>query len=104
MKKRKRLSLFFKRDENVEGVSFEHPGILLENKEDAKILFKAIKELPETQKVAFVLSYIEDLPRQEVATIMETTLKAVESLLQRAKANLRKKLNSFFFTEGNSNK
>lgn len=71
---------------------FDHPGILMENKENAAALFKAIETLSNNQKTAFILSYIEDLPRQQVADIMEITLKATESLLQRAKVNLREKL------------
>ncbi len=71
---------------------FEHPGVLLENKERAKALFAAIESLPDRQKTAFILSFIEELPRKEVAEIMELSLKAVESLLQRAKQNLSKKL------------
>ncbi|MBT8229190.1 MAG: RNA polymerase sigma factor, partial [Bacteroidia bacterium] len=55
-------------------------------------LFQAIGTLLESQKTAFILSFVEELPRQEVADIMETSLKAVESLLQRAKKNLRVKL------------
>ena len=75
---------------------FEHPGILLEKKENSKFLFKAIASLPENQKTAFILSFIEDLPRKETAEIMEISLKAVESLLQRAKKNLRKELESLY--------
>ncbi|MEI6410320.1 MAG: RNA polymerase sigma factor [Bacteroidota bacterium] len=75
---------------------FEHPGVLLEQRENAQILFKAIESLPEQQKTAFVLSFVEMLPRQEVADVMESSLKAVESLLQRAKANLRLKLDEFY--------
>lgn len=75
---------------------FEHPGIILEKKENARILFKAIESLPEQQQTAFVLSFVEALPRQEVADIMEISLKAVESLLQRAKANLRARLDHFY--------
>ncbi|MFN8322671.1 MAG: RNA polymerase sigma factor [Chitinophagales bacterium] len=75
---------------------FEHPGALLENKENSKILFVAIQKLPEQQKTAFLLSYIEDIPRKEVAEIMATSLKSVESLLQRAKANLRTDLRDFY--------
>lgn len=48
--------------------------------------------MPENQKMAFILSLVEDLPRQEVADVMEISLKAVEGLLQRAKENLRKKI------------
>jgi RNA polymerase sigma-70 factor (ECF subfamily) len=71
---------------------FEHPGVLLEKKEAAKMLFKVIDTLSPNQKTAFILSFVEELPRQEVADIMELSLKAVESLLQRAKASLREKL------------
>ncbi len=76
----------------MQKVDFDHPGVILENKEKAKYLFKAIESLPATQKTAFILSFIEELPRQEVADIMQTSLKAVESLLQRAKKNLRLRL------------
>ena len=72
--------------------TFVHPGFILENKEKGKFLFAAVEELAESQKTAFILSYIEDLPRQEVADIMSVSLKAVESLLQRGKKNLKKKL------------
>ena len=51
-----------------------------------------IDSLPENQRTAFILSFIEGLPRQEVADIMEMSLKAVESLLQRGKKKLREKL------------
>ena len=57
-----------------------------------KELFRVINTLPETQKTAFILSFIEELPRKDVAEIMDISLKAVESLLQRAKKNLRIKL------------
>lgn len=75
---------------------FDHPGVVLEQKENARILFQAIESLPDQQKTAFILSFIEDLPRQEVADVMQISLKAVESLLQRAKTNLRKRLDNFF--------
>lgn len=75
---------------------FEHPGILLEKKEHAKVLFKAIEKLPTQQKTAFILSFIEGLPRKEVAQIMETSLKSVEALLQRGKKNLRETLGKYY--------
>ncbi len=75
---------------------FEHPGIILENKDKAQILFKAIDKLPESQKTAYILSYIEDLPGKEVASIMKTSPKAIESLLQRAKVQLRKELGKYY--------
>ena len=75
---------------------FEHPGIKLEQKESARLLFAAIRSLPERQKTVFVLAHIEELPQKEIADIMDLSVKGVESLLQRAKINLRKKLASFY--------
>jgi RNA polymerase sigma-70 factor (ECF subfamily) len=75
---------------------FEHPGVMLENKEKAKILFEAIELLAEQQKTAFLLTFVEDLPQKEVADVMKLSVKAVESLLQRAKANLRKELDGIY--------
>jgi len=72
--------------------SFDHPGIKLEQKENARFLFEAIHSLPDSQKTAFILAQLEDMSQKEIADIMNISIKAVESLQQRAKANLRKKL------------
>ncbi|MEM9833201.1 MAG: RNA polymerase sigma factor [Bacteroidota bacterium] len=96
LKKRKRLSFMKFGESEVDKPDFEHPGVLLENKENAKILFKVIDTLPESQKTAFILSFVEGLPRQQVADVMKISLKAVESLLQRAKGNLKKKLEKLY--------
>lgn len=69
---------------------FKHPGVLMEDKEELQQLFKAINQLPENQKTAIILCRIEELSQKEVAEMMKTSVKAVESLLQRAKQNLAK--------------
>ena len=69
---------------------FNHPGLALDRKENAARLFKAIKKLPENQRIAFTLHKLEDLSYQEVSEIMKTSLAAVESLMHRARQNLRK--------------
>lgn len=92
IEKRNRQPLSNKEIEAHHRIDFQHPGILLENKEKAQSLFLAIDKLIETQKTAFILSYVEGLPQQEVADIMKTSLKSVESLLQRAKTNLKNTL------------
>ena len=74
----------------------KHCEKLNENKENSKTIFKAIQKLPESQQTAFLLSFVEGMPRQEVAEVMNTSLKAVESLLHRAKQNLRNELDSFY--------
>jgi RNA polymerase sigma factor (sigma-70 family) len=75
---------------------FHHPGIQLENKERAAILFKALEQLPENQKTAFVLHKMEDLSYGEVAEILNVSLSSVESLMFRAKQNLRKLLGDYY--------
>jgi RNA polymerase sigma factor (sigma-70 family) len=81
---------------SVEKPDFQHPGVLLENQENATILFKAIEALAENQRAAFVLSQVEQLPQREIAEVMQLSEKAVESLIQRAKANLRTALEKFY--------
>jgi len=71
----------------------EHPGVQQERKEDAALLFKMIDLLPENQRTAFILNKLEELSYREIADILKTSESAVDSLLQRAKQNLRKKLN-----------
>nr|WP_294893970.1 RNA polymerase sigma factor [uncultured Pedobacter sp.] len=71
---------------------FDHPGVQMENKEQLKILFEHINNLPPQQKTAIILVKIEQQSQKETALIMGLTVKAVESLLTRAKQNLLKKL------------
>jgi len=75
---------------------FNHPGVLAENKEQAAILFKAVAQLPENQKTAFVLQKVEGLNVQQIASVMKSTESAVESLLSRAKSNLKKLLRGYY--------
>jgi RNA polymerase sigma factor (sigma-70 family) len=69
---------------------FHHPGIALDQKENATRLFRAIKQLPDNQKTAFTLHKLEDLSYLEISEIMRTTVPAVESLMHRARQNLKK--------------
>lgn len=69
---------------------FNHPGVAMDRKENASKLFKAISQLPENQKTAFTLHKLEDLSYQEISDIMQTSVPAIESLMHRAKQNLRK--------------
>ncbi len=69
---------------------FEHPGVLLEEKEEIAKIFAAINQLADKQKTAVILLKIEQKSQAETAEIMNTTSKAVESLFQRAKLNLKK--------------
>ena len=71
---------------------FHHPGIAAEQKELAAELFQAIAQLPDNQKTAFVLTRLEQLSHAEVSAIMGISIAAIESLLHRARVNLRTQL------------
>jgi len=96
VERKKKRSIFRRTEELPDTPDFDHPGVLLEKKEQARLLFKVIDTLPPNQRTAFILSYVEELPRQEVADVMELSLKAVESLLMRGKKNLREKLKKMY--------
>jgi RNA polymerase sigma-70 factor (ECF subfamily) len=89
------LSSMFNIESNepiVEISDFNHPGILLEQKEEYKILFRCINSLPENQKTVILLSKVEGFSQKEIAETMNLSIKAVESLYQRAKQNISKKI------------
>lgn len=91
------LSLFGNNNEPIyEPADFIHPGIQAENKEQSVILFKAINELPENQRTAFLLQKTQDCSQQRIAEIMQLSEGAVESLLSRAKVNLKRTLFSYY--------
>jgi RNA polymerase sigma factor (sigma-70 family) len=92
------LSLFGKEDQfNVPvDTPFYHPGILLENKERAAILFGAFALLPLNQRTAFILHKVEGLSQAEIAEVMATTISAVESLIVRARKRLKELLSDYY--------
>ena len=97
-KKRKKRFAFIssifgeENQEDLQVPDFNHPGVVMDKKEDAAILFRAIATLPENQRIAFTLHKVESLSYQEVCEVMQTSISSVESLMHRARINLRKKL------------
>ena len=98
----KRFFIFGKKSQNeqeyLNTTTFEHPGILMENKEEAAILFEVINTLTENQKTAFLLSKLDGLSNPEISAIMQLSISSVESLIFRAKAALQEKLAEKFTT------
>lgn len=82
-------------EEEAVKTNFYHPGITLDNKEKAAVLFRAIETLPEKQKIAFTLIRIQGMNYEEVSMILQQSIKAIESLVSRAKQNLQKQLENF---------
>jgi RNA polymerase sigma-70 factor (ECF subfamily) len=71
-------------------------NIELEKKERSAILFSAINQLPENQKIAFTMHKIEGMSYEETAQIMNVSLSSVESLMFRAKKNLKQLLSNYY--------
>ncbi|WP_333600892.1 RNA polymerase sigma factor [Flavobacterium sp.] len=92
----KRFFIFGKKSQNeqeyLNTATFEHPGILMEKQEEAKILFEVINTLTENQKTAFLLSKLDGLSNPEIAEIMQLSVSSIESLIFRAKTALQEKL------------
>lgn len=75
---------------------FNHPGFLIENKEKGAILFSAIQQLPEKQRIVFTLHKVDGKSYQEITEIVSKSLSSVESLMHRAKNNLQDKLKNYY--------
>ena len=78
--------------ERIEQPSGNNPDKNMEARERAQILQQAMDRLPENQKIAITLSKYEGFSNKEISEIMNTSVSSVESLIHRAKVNLKKKL------------
>jgi RNA polymerase sigma-70 factor, ECF subfamily len=102
LKRKKRYAMLvslFDRDEVEERFAApEHmsPHHQLENRERAEILHRALETLPDNQRIAFTLSKYEEMSYEEISLIMNTSVPSVESLIHRAKTNLKKKLTRYY--------
>ena len=96
LRKKNRRNLFISYKVQDEPGDFLHPGVKAEDREKAMILFKAMKRLPENQHLAWVLSEMENMSYKEISEIMKLSQSAVESVLFRARQNLRKILSAIY--------
>ena len=67
----------------------DRPDHTMEENEELNLLMHALNRLHESQRIALALSKIEGYSNTEIAEIMQTTLTAVDSLIYRAKQNLK---------------
>ena len=61
------------------------------NSEQSRRILNALNDLPSSQRLAIVLKIYDGLSYHEIAQLMNRSVSAVDSLLIRAKKNLRKK-------------
>jgi RNA polymerase sigma-70 factor (ECF subfamily) len=68
---------------------------LLQKKQQQAMLDRFIQELPERQQLALNLCFYEGLSNQEASEIIGVNLKALQSLLMRAKMTLKEKVQQY---------
>ncbi|HAJ56777.1 MAG TPA: RNA polymerase subunit sigma-24 [Candidatus Omnitrophica bacterium] len=71
------------------------PSASLLNSERASVIKEAVDSLPANQKMALVLCRYEQLSYEEAAEVIGCSVKAVKSLLHRAKINLKEGLAAY---------
>lgn len=76
----------------LQASSESDPAAELQRAEASREVRAAILNLPENQRMALVLTRYDEMSYEEAAEVMGVSLKAIESLLHRAKRNLRKTL------------
>ncbi|MEW6104226.1 MAG: sigma-70 family RNA polymerase sigma factor [bacterium] len=76
----------------LENTISSNSDVSFEDEEEKVAIKKAVNELPERQRIALILSKFEGKSYKEIAQIMKVSLSSVESLIFRARENLREKL------------
>lgn len=74
--RKKKVREFLQFDELFESDSpeSERPDEVLEREEERSLIERAVQKLPEKQKSVFVLRYYEQLPYEEIAGILKTSV------------------------------
>jgi RNA polymerase sigma-70 factor (ECF subfamily) len=70
----------------------EGPAEAAARAEERRLLEREIDLLPERQRAALNLCFDKELSNQEAAEVMGVNLKALQSLVMRAKATLKERL------------
>jgi RNA polymerase sigma-70 factor (ECF subfamily) len=73
----------------------DDPVRAFERQEQKAAVFRAIHKLPHRQRIAFILCYFEELSYAETAHCLGLSVKAIDSLLVRARRTLREELSPF---------
>jgi len=79
-------------DEMDEERTSLEPGGLLDRKQVAHAVEKALAELPERQRAAITLVHYQGLGNIEAAEVLDIGVEALESLLARGRRSLKEKL------------
>ncbi len=77
-------------------LDWSNPGIKYEQKEIREHVDRALSKMHHKYSLPFSLRYIEDLPVNEVASIMKLSVPATKSRILRARLALRESLSELF--------
>jgi RNA polymerase sigma factor (sigma-70 family) len=104
--KRNKQRLIFTRIEKLFGIesleksAFKNESAYDKNTmpddETRKLLKESVSGLPDNQRTVFILCKYEELSYKEISEVTGMSISSIESLLHRAKMNLRKKLVSHY--------
>ena len=75
------------------------PWAELERRDVVAEVRRAIDALPDRQRMALVLAKYEELPYAEIAHVLDSSEKAIKSMIHRARENLRESLAAFLVEE-----
>lgn len=79
--------------------SGQQPVRRLQTQELAVVVQQALAGLNERQRMAVVLNKFEDMNYAEIAEVMHLSVKAIKSLLSRARENLRVALEAYIYMD-----
>lgn len=100
-RRKKRFAVFQPLSENTGNAEEKyHPLAQLEQREQAEALHVALSRIGESQRVAFTLHRIEGLSIKEISAVMNTSVSSVESLIHRARLNLKSRLMTYYNDAG----
>lgn len=89
---------------SVEGLTADpsapSPGQRMQQQELAAVVRKAVDQLNDRQRMAVMLNKFEDMNYADIAAVMGLSVKAVKSLLARARDRLRECLQSYVELDG----
>jgi RNA polymerase sigma-70 factor (ECF subfamily) len=74
--RRRKVREFFHIDEILDAIDSEaeQPDVTLERREERSLIEQAIEQLPKKQKAVFLLRYYEEMPYDEIAKVLNTSV------------------------------
>ena len=90
--------------EETPAASSDQPEATIARQERASLIHAMLAALPEDQREALLLHYVEGLPQAEVAAVLGRSPAAINSLLQRARAAVYRQGHDYFLGESEADK